>query len=214
MSTLSFPEAVRRTSELAHARLPESLHGNIERATAIVLNGGVVYDEDGKHAMVRASNGQTWYPVNGHCTCMGAPHAPEGLCKHALAARIYVRAGDLMREGLHAPDAAKAPRAKEPRCPEAEFSCSFTGTIGGVSVILTARGATFEAFAANVQAVRALLDAAPPAQKASAHATAGAAWVCPYHGAGRESTKVPGQRYCPAKMADGGRCKEVWPARQ
>jgi hypothetical protein len=162
---------VRRTSELAHARLPESLHGNIERATAIVLNGGVVYDEDGKHAMVRASNGQTWYPVNGHCTCMGAPHAPEGLCKHALAARIYLRAGDLMREGLSAqtpaPD-APAPRPRAPRDVEAPFSATFKGHIGGVEVLLTARGCTFEAFAANVAAVRALLDA--PSQAAPAPA--------------------------------------------
>jgi hypothetical protein len=210
-----FPEAVRRVSELAHAKLPESLHGNIERATAIVLGGGVVYDEDGKHAMVRASNGQTWYPVNGHCTCMGAPHAPEGLCKHALAARIYVRAGDLMREGLH--DATPAPTTPRPRAPrdvEAPFSATFKGHIGGVEVLLTARGCTFEAFAANVQAVRALLDPAPPAKATSAPATAQAAWVCPYHGKGRDSTKVAGQRFCPSIMADGTRCKEVWPPRQ
>lgn len=216
MTTIDFPEAVRRTSELAHARLPEVLHGHIQRATALVLQGAVHVEEDGKHALVRSSDGQSYYHVNGHCTCMGAPHAPEGLCKHRIALMLYRRAGDLMREGLHDAPPAPTPRAKEPRCPEAEFSCSFTGTIGGVSVILTARGASFEQFSANVQAVRALLDA-PTAQTTSAPAQvapATAAWVCPYHGSGRDSTKVPGQRYCPAKMADGGRCKEVWPTRR
>jgi hypothetical protein len=207
---------VRRTSELAHAKLPESLHGNIQRATAIVLAGGVVYDDDGKHAMVRSSDGHTWYPVNGHCTCMGAPHAPEGLCKHALAARIYVRAGDLMREGLHAQGAAPTtPRVKAPRCPEALFSATFDGHIGGVKVLLTSRGATFEQFAANVQAVRALLDpsTAPATTTASAPATSGQATapVCPTHGPMKPSSKAPGTFYCTKKLYDGSYCKGRFP---
>jgi hypothetical protein len=205
---------VRRTSELAHAKLPESLHGNIQRATAIVLAGGVVYDDDGKHAMVRASNGQTWYPVNGHCTCMGAPHAPEGLCKHRLAARIYQRAGDVMREGLH--DAAPAPaqaRQRAPRDVEAPFSATFKGHIGGVEVLLTARGCTFEQFSANVAAVRALLDAATPAPTTpAAPATSGQTPpTCKYHGPLKESTKAPGTWFCSRKLHDGSYCTSRWP---
>jgi hypothetical protein len=212
MSQISFPEAVRRTSELAHARLPESLHGNIQRATAIVLGGGVVYDEDGKHAMVRASNGQTWYPVNGHCTCMGAPHAPEGLCKHALAARIYQRAGDLMRDGLSAQptgtDARPAPSAAAHTLPEAAFSLCLKGRLGGQDAQLTIRGATYAEFAANVQAVRALLDA--PSAPAQATPAQGAP-ACPTHGPMKPSSKAPGTFYCTKKNYDGSYCKSRYP---
>ena len=33
-------DAVERVSTLAHAKLPETLHGRLERATALVLSGG------------------------------------------------------------------------------------------------------------------------------------------------------------------------------
>ena len=37
MDHLLWPDAVQRVSALAHAKLPDSLHGHIERATALVL---------------------------------------------------------------------------------------------------------------------------------------------------------------------------------
>jgi hypothetical protein len=171
-TTLSWSDAVRRVSELAHSKLPEAMHGAIERATALVLAGHVCLEEDGKHAHVRSSDGSTWYLVNGHCTCMGATHAPEGYCKHRLAKMLYQRAGDLQRQGLPpaaagevltGPAGRPAPAGADAPCPEAPFSATFRGHIGGVETLLTARGCTFEQFAANVQAVRALLDSTPPA---------------------------------------------------
>ena len=59
-----FADAVHQVSQVAHAKLPESLHGRLERATAIVLSGGVFVEEDGS-TQVRCTNG--WYSVNGHC---------------------------------------------------------------------------------------------------------------------------------------------------
>ena len=35
--------------------------------------------------------------------------------------------------------------------------------------------------------------------------------VCAYHGAMKESTKVPGTWFCAKKMGDGSYCKEKWP---
>jgi hypothetical protein len=49
-------------------------------------------------------------------------------------------------------------------CPEALFSATLKGFIGGHEVLLTARGMTPAEFTANVQAIRGLLDA--PAQPA------------------------------------------------
>src|SRR5881275_234749 len=77
--------AVQRVSALAHAKLPETLHGRLERATGLVLSGAVWIEEDGHTCHVRASNGQGWYAVNGHCRCTDHTKAPGGLCKHRLA---------------------------------------------------------------------------------------------------------------------------------
>ena len=78
----TFTQAVKRTFDIAMARLPAAVHGHCERAHALVLHGHVFPDEHGKHAQVLSSDGARWYPVNGHCTCMDASKAPQGLCKH------------------------------------------------------------------------------------------------------------------------------------
>jgi hypothetical protein len=42
MSTVAeSADAVKQVSAMAHAKLPASLHGRLERATALVLDGGV-----------------------------------------------------------------------------------------------------------------------------------------------------------------------------
>ena len=96
----AWPTAVRRVSELAHARLPDALHGRVERATALVLSGGVWLEDDGTTCQVRASDG-TWRHVNGHCPCEDALYrAQEGWCKHRLGKAIALRARELLSEGL------------------------------------------------------------------------------------------------------------------
>ena len=96
--TMLFPEAVHQVSALAQAKLPESLHGRIQRATALVLNGAVWMEEDGSTTQVHSAKGQTWYSVNGHCSCPDARKAQDGYCKHRLSKAIYRRAGELMLE--------------------------------------------------------------------------------------------------------------------
>ena len=62
----TFRQALERVTALAHARLPAELHGNLERATALVIHRHVWMDQDGKHAQVLSTDGQTWYLVNGN----------------------------------------------------------------------------------------------------------------------------------------------------
>src|ERR1051326_2088987 len=69
-----FADAVQQVSALAQAKLPASLHGRVQRATALVLNGSVWVEEDGQTCLVQSSK-QGWYPVNGHCTCVDASKA-------------------------------------------------------------------------------------------------------------------------------------------
>jgi hypothetical protein len=94
----TFRDAVLYVSELAHARLDTSVHGHLERATALVLGGHVWLGEDGRHAQVLSSDGATWYRVNGNCTCMDAPQVPQGYCKHKLAVQLYKRAGEVLAQ--------------------------------------------------------------------------------------------------------------------
>src|SRR2546427_10722170 len=78
-----FADAVKQVSELAQAKLPETLHGRIQRATALVLNGAVWMEADGCTCMVQSSK-SGWDAVNGHCSCADASMAQDGFCKHRL----------------------------------------------------------------------------------------------------------------------------------
>jgi hypothetical protein len=98
--------------------------------------------------------------------------------------------------------------------PEALFSATLKGTVGGHETLLTVRGMTAAEFTANLHAIRDLLDA--PAQAMSAapatpQTPASETPVCVYHGAMKASTKAVGTWYCPSKMGDGAYCKERYP---
>jgi hypothetical protein len=92
--------AVTRVSALAHLKLPEAMHGRIERGTALALTGGVWPADDGQACQVLASEGTHWYAVNGACTCEDYARAPERICKHRAAWMIYRRASDLLHQPL------------------------------------------------------------------------------------------------------------------
>jgi hypothetical protein len=144
-----FADAVTQVSAIAHAKLPESLHGRLERATALVLSGGVFVEEDGSTTQVRCTNG--FYAVNGHCPCPDAPRAQDGLCKHRLAKGLYRRASELLREPQPQPSAvlndAPAP------LPEAPASVNVHLTIAGRQVQLTLRDSDEGRLLARLDAV-------------------------------------------------------------
>ena len=95
--TAAWTTAVRRVSEMAHAKLPEALHGRVERGTALVLHGAVYFEEDGHTCQVRASDGR-WLQVNGTCQCEDNQYSSEQYCKHRLARGIYLRASEMMQD--------------------------------------------------------------------------------------------------------------------
>lgn len=209
-------EAVTHVSELAHAKLPATLHGHLERATALVLHRHVWLGEDGRHAQVLSSDGETWYLVNGACTCMDAPKAPNGYCKHKLSVMLYRRASELLAQSH---GVAAAPAAAAPALPEAPASANARVVIDGHEVQVTLRDVDEDRLLTRLAALLTRYPAAPKAgtsDKASAAAptstpAAGGTPTCPYHGGMRESTKVKGTFYCPSRMGDGTFCKEKFP---
>ena len=140
---LLWTDAVQRVSALAHAKLPEALHGRLERA----------------------SNGQGWYAVNGHCRCTDHTKAPNGLCKHRLAHGICRRASELVRDGLPAPTVALAPSQPTPALsqpapavpstplPEAPASINVHLELAGRQVQLTLRDSDEGRLLARLEAV-------------------------------------------------------------
>lgn len=136
-----FTDAVNQVSALAQVKLPESLHGRIQRATALVLSGGVFVEEDGCTTHVRCTNG--FYAVNGHCPCPDAARAQDGYCKHRLAKAIYHRTPVPL--------------------PEAPASVNVHLTVGGRQVQLTLRDTDEGRLLARLDAVlqRFPVDATP-----------------------------------------------------
>src|SRR5262249_50873326 len=60
-------------------------------------------------------NGQTVYHVvNGECTCKDFPKAPQGFCKHRLAAAIHKRAYALAKQRLDQLDQASTATSQPP----------------------------------------------------------------------------------------------------
>jgi hypothetical protein len=129
--SLPWTDAVQRVSAIAQAKLPESLHGRLQRATGLVLDGAVFVEEDGVTTHVRCATGQGWYPVNGHCVCADAPRAEDGYCKHRLAKALYRRASELVREGVptiaEATDGAVTPAAPRALTIPREFLTTIHG---------------------------------------------------------------------------------------
>jgi hypothetical protein len=144
-----FADAVRQVSAIAHAKLPESLHGRLERATALVLGGAVFVEEDGCTTQVRCTNG--FYTVNGHCPCPDHGRALDGLCKHRLAKALYRRASEVLQAPQPQPEAVLAD-APAP-LPEAPASVNVHLELGGRQVQLTLRDTDEGRLLARLEAV-------------------------------------------------------------
>ena len=209
----TFRQAALRVAALAHAKLPAELHGALERAHALVVHRHVWMDEDGKHAQVLSSDGTTFYLVNGHCTCMGAAHAKDALCKHRLAVMLYRRASELLATSA----CVVAAKPQGAALPEAPASVNVRLCIGGADVQWTLRDVDEHRLAERLEALltrfpqqaKTTSEASTPAQPQ----TPGAPPVCPHHGKSKESTKATGTFFCPSKMADGTYCGWRYPAK-
>jgi hypothetical protein len=67
----------------------------LRRAHAILAEGRLFVEESGRDGMVLASDGTSYYHVNGHCRCKASEYRHEP-CKHRLALRLYQRVSDAL----------------------------------------------------------------------------------------------------------------------
>lgn len=96
MAPPSFTEVLHREVAVLQARHP-TLADALSRACAILTEGRLFMEESGREAMVRGSDGTTYYHVNGTCQCPSIMYRNEP-CKHRLAYRLYQRVSDALRE--------------------------------------------------------------------------------------------------------------------
>jgi hypothetical protein len=198
-----YNESLVRNLAAVRAAASPALASRCDKAVALVLTGKV-HLAGADHAMVDSYRDPgVQYAVNSTCACQDALHkAPAGWCSHKIAV-------DLVRACPPEPGAAA--------CPEAAFSLCLRGLIGGLDAQLTIRGQDAATFRANVDAMRGLLEAVPPAASRTREPGEEAETkpTCPAHGITmKESTKAPGTFYCPKRL-DGSDefCKARWPAK-
>lgn len=89
-----FTAVLHREVAILQARFPE-LSDALSRACAILMEQRLFVEESGWEAMVLASDGQTYYHVNGSCQCKASLYLNKP-CKHRLALRLYQRVSDAL----------------------------------------------------------------------------------------------------------------------
>jgi hypothetical protein len=91
-------------------------------------------------------------------------------------------------------------------CPEALFSCTVKGTLGGHETLLTVRGMTPEEFRRNLASIKGLLDE-PSAQPASQTPAKPIAGWCNVHSVHMTLNSKEGRSWYSHRTADGQFCK-------
>jgi len=201
----TFRALVADVAARAKARLPEAVNGRLEGAVKLVLAHDVTVLDDGSIEVGSCSDPLKTYRLEGTpCTCQDFPRAPEGWCRHRIAAGIAKRVGE--EWAAQAPQTGSLGIRRDP-LPEAPASCNVYVTIGGHKVQVTLRDTDEHHMLERLRVLLAQYPAAPEKPGATPPQTPPPAPVCQWHGPMKPSTKHGGW-YCPAKMADGSYCKE------
>jgi hypothetical protein len=204
-SSLS-PALLDQVADAAYLKLGP-LDGRLAKAVALVRNGDVRLLPQG-YAEVRSQSQPTHsYSVNGSCTCEDAKHgAPEGKCKHLVAAWIARKVAALSHKDLCAtatPDLESGGQASGPLAlPEAPASVNCHITIAGRQVQITLRDTDETRL---VQRLTALLSQYPLPEKAeasSAPARQPEEW-CPVHQVQTRQTSKDGRSWYSHKTEEG-----------
>jgi hypothetical protein len=103
-------ETIASVVARAKAVMDPRLHGRIDQAQRLCLNGDVTRHADGTGTVGSQSDGAAQYHINGRCDCRDADKAPGQWCKHRLALAILART----EQALAIADAELARQAPAP----------------------------------------------------------------------------------------------------
>jgi hypothetical protein len=197
----TFREIVAEVAAMAKAKLPTAVNGRIEAAVKLVLAGDVAPQEDGT-ITVGSSDPTRYYRLTGQaCTCtdFSQGKAPEGWCKHRIAAGIQKRVRELIPEsapgGVGCTDPAPLP--------EAPASANVRLTIDGRDVQLTLRDTGEGRLLQRLQAVLAQYPLPQPAPQAATQPQGQGKDWCSKHQTAMKQTTKDGRTWWSHRTADG-----------
>jgi hypothetical protein len=202
-----FRALVAEVAARAKEKLPQAVNGRLEGAIKLVLAHDVTRQVDGTIEVGSCTDPlKTYRLVGTTCECKDFidGKAPEGWCRHRIAAGIAKRVRELLPP---APEPTGLPVI--PPLPEARSSANVRLQVGGHDVQITLRDHDEAALLVRLEALIQRYGQAPAhtAPAPVAGAPTGALPQCPYgHGFLCKSTKHEGF-FCPHKYDDGHYCK-------
>jgi hypothetical protein len=189
-----FRETVAQVAEKARAILPAAVNGRLEGAVKLVLAGDVEPLDDGSIQVGSCTDPTRYYRLEGQaCTCTDFVQgkAPEGWCRHRIAAGIDKRVRELL--------AATPTLATVPPLPEAPASVNVHLMIADRQVQLTLRDSDEGRLLARLEAV---LQRFPLPTAETAGLGQGKGW-CSKHGVQMRQNHKNGRSWWSHRIADG-----------
>jgi hypothetical protein len=165
-------EVLATIAEKAREKLPQAVNGRLEAAVALVLAGDVHPNEDSTVTVSSATDATRRYVLQGvTCTCTDyvQQKAPEGWCKHRIAAGLHKRLTQVLASEAPPAEPLEAPRGS---LPEAPASVNVRVLVAGHEVQWTLRGTDEAEVFARLQALLARKDVQPlpkPAPRSKPH---------------------------------------------
>ena len=153
----AYRAALAEIAAKAKAVLPQEVNGRLEGAVALVLQDDVWPQEDGSIQVGSCTDATKVYRLVGaSCECKDFTDgkAPQGWCRHRIAAGLHKR----VRETL----AAQAVASPAPQAlPEAPASLNLRAMINGYEVQITLRDTNEAALLTRVEALLTRADVRP-----------------------------------------------------
>jgi len=196
----TFRATVAQVAAAAKAKLPQAVNGRVEGAVKLVLQGDVEPQADGTITVGSTTDATRYYRLSGQaCTCTDFVQgkAPEGWCKHRIAAGIQKRMLALL-SASNAPEQSTAVVSQP--LPEAPSSANARIQVHGYEVQVTLRDHDEHALLARLDAL--LTRYPPPAQTVSQPSGQGKDW-CSIHNTQMRQTIKNGRSWYSHKTADG-----------
>ena len=199
-----FRETVALVASRAKAKLPEQVNGRIEGAVKLVLSHDVTPLADGTIEVGSSTDPLKVYTLTGQaCTCKDFTDgkAPDGWCRHRIAAGIAKRVGEVL--AAIPPTPGPAPQVA---LPEAPASVNVRLTTCGREVQWTLRDTDEARLAVRLEELLQRYPVPQPAPQASSQGQ-GKGW-CAVHNVAMQANEKHGQRWFSHRLPDdSGWCK-------
>jgi hypothetical protein len=224
----TFRDVLAQVAEQAKTLLPQAVNGRLESAARLVLQGDVLFCDDGS-VEVGSSDPTRYYKLVGPtCTCTDftSGKAPESWCKHKIAANLQRSVERVLARRAAAPPVPGVPDGLEPwpdndpepepteethpmptPLPEAPASCNVYVMIGGHKVQVTLRDTDEHRMLERLQVLLAQYPAAQPQAPAQPRRqepgqSSSPGW-CHKHGVQMTQTTKEGRSWWSHRTADG-----------